>query len=80
MLARRWSYRALAGWLILVAVLLVLWWTAPSLTPPPGAEDSAGVELLEARVARVSTAPTAAPDSSPRRIVHLEVLSGIAAG
>lgn len=76
MLARRWSYRALVGWLILVAVLLVLWWTAPSLTPPPGAEDSAGVELLEARVARVSTAPTAAPDSSPRRIVHLEVLSG----
>ncbi len=75
-MARRWSYRALAGWLILVAVLLVLWWTAPSLTPPPGAEDSAGVELLEARVVRIGTAPTAAPGGSPRRIVHLEVLGG----
>ena len=75
-MARRWSYRALVGWLILVAVLLVLWWTAPSLTPPPGAEDSAGVELLEARVVRVSTDPTAAPGGSPRRIVHLEVLGG----
>ena len=75
-MARRWSYRALAGWLILVAVLLVLWWTAPSLTPPPGAEDSAGEELLEARVVRVSTDPTAAPGRAPRRIVHLEVLGG----
>ena len=76
-MARRWSYRALVGWLILVAVLLVLWWTAPSITPPPtGTEDLAGEELLEARVVRVSTDPTAAPDSSPRRIVHLEVLGG----
>ena len=75
-MARRWSYRALAGWLILVAVLLVLWWTAPSLTPPPGAEDSAGEELLEARVVRVSTDPTAAPGRAARRVVHLEVLSG----
>ena len=75
-MARRWSYRAVTGWLILVAVLLGLWWTAPSLTPPPGAEDAAGVELLEARVVRVSIDPTAAPGGSPRRIVHLEILGG----
>ena len=76
-MARRWSYRALVGWLILVAVLLVLWWTAPSITPPPtGTEDLAGEELVEARVVRVSTDPTATPDSAARRVVHLEVLGG----
>ncbi len=76
-MARRWSYRVLAGWLILVAVLLVLWWTAPPITPPStGAEDLSGEELLEARVVRVSTDPTAVPGHSPRRIVHLEGLSG----
>ena len=75
-MARRWPYRALAGWLILGAVLLVLWWTAPPITPPSsGAEDLSGEELLEARVVRVSTEPTAAPGHSPRRIVHLEILS-----
>ncbi len=77
MLARRWSYRALAGWLILVAVLFALWWTAPSLTPPStGVDDLAGEELLEARIVRVSADPTAAPDRAPRRIIELEVVSG----
>ncbi len=76
MLARRWSSRAFAGWLMLVAVVLVLWWTAPSLTPPPGADDAAGEELLEARVVRIHTDPTAASDRAARQIVHLEIVSG----
>ena len=74
------SYRAIAGWAALVALLIALWQTAPPLTPIPTAptapRDLGSEELLEARVRRVVEV---AADSSGRptgKTLHLEVLTG----